>query len=44
MHQSEVINEIVASYLVGEGLVRQEEHFPCSAIIFLSNTKIIFIS
>lgn len=34
MQQSEVINEIIASYLVGEGLVRQKEHFPCGAIIF----------
>lgn len=39
MHQSEVINEIIASYLVGEGLVRQEEHFPCGAIIFTEQHK-----
>lgn len=40
MHQSEVINEIIASYLVGERLVRQKEHFPCGAIIFTEQHKI----
>jgi len=39
MHQSEVISKIIASYLVGDELVRQEERFPCGAIIFTEQHK-----
>lgn len=39
MHQSEVINEIIASYLVGAGLVRQKEYTPCGGIIFTEQHK-----
>lgn len=33
MYQCEATIEIIASYLVGEKLVRQEGHFPYRAII-----------
>lgn len=39
MYQCEVIIEMIASYLVGEKLVRQEGRFPCGAIIFTEQKK-----
>lgn len=44
MYQCEVIIEMIASYLVGEKLVRQEGRFPCGAIIFIEQKKKNLIS